>query len=124
ELTGLQTLFVREHNFWAGKIAATTPGLSDEQIYQSARAIVGAEIQAITYKEWLPAMLGPNALPAYQGYNPNVNPGIANEFSTAIFRLGHSLLGEDVEFLDNKGLPVHDEVSLSEAFFNPPLLTE
>ena len=49
-------------------------------------------------------------------------PGIANEFSTAAFRLGHSLLGDDVEFLDNNGLPVADEVPLSQAFFNPPLV--
>ena len=33
----------------------------------------------------------------------SVNPGIANEFSTGAFRFGHSLLGDDVEFLDNNG---------------------
>ena len=69
-------------------------------------------------------MLGANALPSYHGYNPNVNPGIANEFSTAIFRLGHSLLGEDVEFLDNRGFPVAEEVPLNEAFSNPPLIEQ
>src|SRR5262249_50040119 len=83
-----------------------------------------AELQIITYNEWLPALLGPGALPAYRGYKSNVNPGIANEFSTAAFRLGHSLLGDDVEFLGNNGLSVAEEVPLSEAFFNPPLLTE
>src|SRR5207249_6828506 len=44
-------------------------------------------------------------------------------FSTAAFRLGHSLLGDDVEFLDNNGRPVAEEVPLSEAFSNPPLVT-
>ncbi|HSQ56281.1 MAG TPA: peroxidase family protein, partial [Gemmata sp.] len=70
----------------------------------------------------LPAVLGTNALPSYTGYKPGVNPGIANEFSTALFRLGHSMLGDDVEFLDNRGLPVADEIPLSEAFSNPPVL--
>ena len=44
------------------------------------------------------------------GYRSGVNPGIANEFSTAGFRLGHSLLGDDVEFLDNDGGASQDEV--------------
>ncbi len=123
ELTSLQTIFVREHNRIADAITRANPRLSDEQVYQLARATVIAELQAITYNEWLPAVLGPNALRAYRGYNPSANPGIANEFSTAAFRLGHSMLGDDVEFLDNNGLPVADEVALSQAFFNPPLLT-
>ncbi len=54
ELTAMQTLFVREHNYQATKIAAANPSLTDEQIYQKARSIVIAEIQAITYNEWLP----------------------------------------------------------------------
>ena len=37
ELTSLQTLFVREHNFWTKKIAAANPKLNDEQIYQRPR---------------------------------------------------------------------------------------
>ncbi len=78
-----------------------------------------AEIQSITYNQWLPALLGPEAMKAYRGYNPTVNPGISNEFSTAAFRFGHSLLGDDIEFLDNNGRPVKDAISLSDAFFNP-----
>src|SRR5262249_40203253 len=74
ELTSLQTLFVREHNRLAGQLAASHPGWSDEQIYQQARRLVVGELQAITYNEWLPALLGPGALRPYQGYNPNVNP--------------------------------------------------
>ena len=124
ELTAIHTLFMREHNRLADKYAALNPTWTDEQIYQQARRIVIAELQAITYNEFLPALLGQGALPAYRGYNPQVNPGIANEFSTAAFRLGHSLLGEDVEFLDNLGNTVHDEVELRDTFFNPALLTE
>ena len=47
ELTSLQTLFVREHNRVADQIARANPRLSDEQIYQQARAWVIAEMQAI-----------------------------------------------------------------------------
>src|SRR5262249_23667641 len=113
ELTSLHTLFMREHNRLAGEIAAPAfPGQNpadpaiDEEIYQRARAIVGAEIQVITYNEWIPALLGPDALPAYipgdpvLGYDKTVNPGIATEFSTALFRVGHTMLGDDIEFIN------------------------
>lgn len=134
ELTAMHTLFVREHNRLAGQIAAANPGLSDEEVYQRARAMVIAEIQSITFNEWLPALLGDGALRPYRGYNPTVNPGIANEFSTAAFRL-HTQINDDVEFFDNDGRPitftyydeggqavtVEGEVSLADAFFNPTM---
>ncbi len=122
ELTGLHTLFIREHNRIANAIHQAHPTWSDEVIYQQARAWVIAELEAITYNQWLPTLLGPGGLQPYQGYKPWVNPGISNEFSTAGFRLGHSMLGDDVEFVGNTGLEVADPVALSEAFFNPPLL--
>jgi peroxidase len=123
ELTSMHALFVREHNWWATQIARQNPRLGDEAIYQQARAIVIAEIQSITYNEFLPALLGTSAVDRYRGYNANVDPSIANEFSTAAFRM-HSLINDDVEFFGNDGRAVRDEVALAEAFFNPALLRE
>lgn len=123
-LISLQTLFVREHNYWARRLAQANPSWTDEQLFQNARERVIGEIQAITYNEWLPALLGPGALPAYAGYNPNVNPGISNEFATAGFRMGHSLLGDEVQFLDNQGQPIRPGVGLRDAFFNPELVRQ
>lgn len=60
---------------------------ADEEIFQHARRQVIAEIQAITYNEYLPAILGnKHGIPKYTGYKPEVNAGITNEFSTAAFR--------------------------------------
>src|SRR5262249_56341518 len=87
-------------------------------------AIVGAEIQVITYNEWIPALLGPGALPAYIGYDDTVNPGIANEFSTALFRLGHSMLGDDIEFINNDGTTFRQGIDLNVGFFNPGQITQ
>ncbi len=123
QLTALHTLFVREHNRWANRIAATRPGWSDEQIFQEARRIVIGEIQQITYNEFLPALLG-HPLPNYQGYQPEVNPGILNEFAAAAFRFGHSMLGTDVEFLDNQGNPQREALELRDAFFNPAVVRQ
>jgi hypothetical protein len=119
ELTAVQTLFVREHNRIADIIHAQNPSFDDDTIYQYARAIVVAEEQAITVNEWLPAILGPGALDDYRGYKPWVNPGIANEFSTAAFRFGHSLLAPDVQFLNPDGTTEFPTLSLANAFFNP-----
>lgn len=123
-LTSMQTLFVREHNLQADRISAENPDLTDEQVYQQARSVVIAEIQSITYNDYLPALLGVDALADYDGYDASIDPSIANEFSTAAFRFGHSTLNEDIEFFGDDGRAVFDEVALREAFFNPDLLKE
>jgi hypothetical protein len=124
DLQSLQVLFVREHNNIATQVAKQNPNFGDEQIYQMARQRVAQEIQAITFNEFLPALLGPAAPGAYRGYNANVNPGIATEFSTAAYRIGHTLVGDDIEFLDNNGDEVHDPLSLAQAFFDTTTLPQ
>ncbi|MBM4069594.1 MAG: hypothetical protein FJ271_11685 [Planctomycetes bacterium] len=54
-LTVVHTLFVREHNRLADRIAQLYPSLNDEQIYQLARRLVGVEQQIITYEEYGPS---------------------------------------------------------------------
>ena len=54
----LQTLLVHEHNRIAQNLAELNPQWSDETIFQETRALVTAEIQHITYKEFLPILLG------------------------------------------------------------------
>jgi hypothetical protein len=123
ELTSIQTLFMREHNRLADQFAAQHPDWSDEQLFQAARRVVIAELQAITFNEFLPALLGSQAPGPYQGYNPNVNPTISTEFSTAAFRFGHSMLDEEVGRVNNDGSDyTGGELSLAQAFFNPTLL--
>lgn len=124
-LTSMHTLWVREHNRLADEIAEADPTLSDEEIYQQARALVTAQIQAITYNQWLPALLGVDAISNYSGYDPEVNAGIANVFSTAAFRFGHSMLSTDLLRLNPDGT-VADEgnLSLADAFFSPDEVLE
>ena len=119
-LIALHTLFVREHNRLAGLITRQHPGWTDEQIYQRARQLVGAEMQAITYNEFLPALLGEDALPRYRGYNPSVDARIATEFSTAAFRFGHSGLSPTLQRLDERWREIPEgHLPLRDAFFAP-----
>lgn len=127
-LTAMHTLFVREHNYWADLIGVSDDvvaggqgaGLTPELTYQWARAIVGAEMQAITYNEFLPVLLGPDALEPYDGYDPTLNAGIVNEFAAAAYRVGHTMLSPILRRVgaDGNTIPAGD-LFLADAFFNP-----
>jgi len=121
-LTALQTLFMREHNFWADFFSSGDPTLDDDGLYFRARAVVCAEIQKITYKDFLPGLIGKNTLPVYAGYNENVDPSIANVFASAAFRFGHSLLTTTVSRLDSNNQSIGD-LLLSKDFFKPTQIT-
>lgn len=123
-LTAMDTLWVREHNRVADQIAAANPSLNDEQIYQQARSWVIAEMQAVTYNEFLPALLGEGAVSPYHGYNPNVDPDISNLFATAAYRFGHSMVSPELLRLNNDGTTIAaGNISLGAASFNPQEIT-
>jgi len=122
-LTAVHTLFVREHNRLADRIHERYSDLTDEEIYQVARRLLGAEIQAITYTEYLPAVLGFDHAPdpAAAAYNPAVNASVTNSFAHAIFRFGHSEVNEASLLVDKTGKAV-GTLSIRDAFFNPSIL--
>ncbi|MEO0405851.1 MAG: peroxidase family protein [Cyanobacteria bacterium P01_A01_bin.135] len=114
-LTSLHTLFVREHNRLAGELADEHPDWTDEQIFQRARQINIAQMQNITFNEYLPTLLG-EVLPSYTGYDPTIDPSIQRVFAVAAFRLGHTQLSSVVPQLNPDGTPGGDR-RLSDIFF-------
>ena len=127
----MHTLLVREHNrlvddiatSHATELATMTASEQDEFLYQSARKIVGAQVQAITYNEYLPA-LGVS-LSSYSGYDDTIDPTINNEFSTAGFRLGHSQISGVVNRFNPDGTThAAGNLNLFQAFFNPNAFLE
>ena len=119
-LTSMHTLWVREHNRIAMELAADDDSLDDEQLYQQARKQVIAQLQHITFNEFLPALLGVDAIEQYSGYDATVDPSIANEFSTAAYRFGHTMLTAELLRLNNDGSVIDDgNLPLREAFFAP-----
>lgn len=121
-LTSLHVLFVREHNKICDRLYLE--GMrNDEEIFQTARKEVGAYIQNITYNEFLPA-LGLNPAPYFR-YNPNVLPDIANSFATAAYRLGHTMVADDILMIDNNCAEFGPgELDLLDVFWNPSLVRE
>lgn len=91
----MHTIWLREHNRVAEALRDINPHWDGHTLFYEARKVVGAEMQHITYQHWMKHVLGPkgmNMLGDYTGYNPNIEPGIANVFATAALRFGHSLI--------------------------------
>lgn len=122
-LASMHTLWMREHNRIATILQSDFPTATGEEIFQAARRLVVAKLQIITYEEYLPALMGANALSPYTGYDPSVNPGMFNEFSVAAYRYGHSLVSETLQRFDADGAEVAGgHLSLRSAFFTAPAI--
>ncbi len=132
-LTAVHTLFLREHNRLAEALGqradlnqlVTDAGYDanvasdvDEYVYQMSRKAVGAQIQAITYNEFLPILVGNDAVPTYVGYDATVDATLSNEFANAAYRVGHTLLSPKLQLVDPDGNS-QGSVALRDAFFDP-----
>uniref|UniRef100_A0A8D0L207 Lactoperoxidase n=1 Tax=Sphenodon punctatus TaxID=8508 RepID=A0A8D0L207_SPHPU len=103
QLTAFHTLFVREHNRLATELRRLNPQWDGETLYQEARKILGAVMQIITYRDYLPLLLGDETkkhMPYYRGYDESVDPTVANVFSLA-FRFGHAQIPPMVSRLND-----------------------
>ena len=122
-LTVMHTLWLREHNRIARDLAAINPCWDDEWLYQEARKIVAAQMQKISYDEFLPTIFGDymdTYVSKYSGYNPFVDASIPNSFAAAAYRFGHSLIRNQLLRLDeNFTATAIGHLPLARAFFNP-----
>ena len=100
-LTAMHVVLMREHNRVADKLRQHLPSYlqTDETLYQESRRIVAAEVQNVVYGEYLPTILGAKYMDKYgllvtetSKYDPDVDPTIYNEFASAAFRFGHSMI--------------------------------
>ena len=122
-LTVMHTLWLREHNRIVRDLAAINPCWDDERLYQEARKIVAAQMQKISYDEFLPTIFGDymdTYVSKYSGYNPFVDASIPNSFAAAAYRFGHSLIRNQLLRLDeNFTATAIGHLPLARAFFNP-----
>lgn len=125
----IHTLFMREHNRIADELHHLNPQWNDEHIFLETRRILAAILQVITYNEFLPALLGIlseltidfSAKRFFQGeeameefdlsleigdtysydYDQRIDPSIFNEFASAAFRFGHSMVDGMLKYVYN-----------------------
>lgn len=117
-LLAMHHTWVLEHNHIASELSEMNLHWSDEKIYQETRRIVGAMIQHITYREFLPLVLGREVCKLFNleleptgyftKYDVRANPTVSNAFAAAAFRFGHSLIQNSYlrstrnhQFIDN-----------------------
>ena len=101
-LASMHSLFLNEHNRLARLLKKKAQHLTDEELYQIVRKVIGAELQNIVYSEFLPVVLGRDAVEKYNltlpdpakdtVYDPTIDPTVLNSFATVAFRFGHSLI--------------------------------
>ncbi|KAM7334047.1 hypothetical protein ACRRTK_007367 [Alexandromys fortis] len=121
-LAASHTLLLREHNRLARELSRLNPEWDGEKLYQEARKIMGAFIQIITFRDYLPILLGDEMqkwVPPYQGYSETVDPRISNVFTFAL-RFGHLEVPSAIYRLDENYQPwgSEPELPLHNLFFN------
>jgi Ca2+-binding RTX toxin-like protein len=113
-----QTIWMRNHNEWADRLSAEHPDWTSDQLFNAARALNEAEYQKAVFNEYLPPLIGQIGMAMigdYKGYDPDVNPGIINEWTTVAFRFGHDQSSNFVASLREDG-EIAERVLLIESF--------
>lgn len=107
-LTVLHTIYVREHNRLAARLAELNIEWDDERVYQETRAIVIAGVQHCLMAEYLPALLGEQLVGAYKlnapsSHDASVTTATGTGFAAAAFRFGHSAVDGSISLHEPSG---------------------
>uniref|UniRef100_Q07SX1 Heme peroxidase n=1 Tax=Rhodopseudomonas palustris (strain BisA53) TaxID=316055 RepID=Q07SX1_RHOP5 len=119
-LTSIHTIWARNHNHHVEGLEAAGFQGTAEELFQAAKMINEAEYQRVVFDEYLETLLGglrSQGTHGFEEYDPGADAGISHEFAAAVFRFGHSLIGQTMTVLDADGNPT--QVNLFDAFLNP-----
>ncbi|KAK4872137.1 hypothetical protein RN001_016261 [Aquatica leii] len=127
-LTSMHLIWVRQHNYLASELKNINPNWNDDKIFEEVRKIIIAQMQHITYNEFIRVIVGPslrkklNLNPKkrgyFTGYDKNIDASIANNFAAASFRFGHTLIPAMFKLLDNNSIN-EEYIQMHKMLFNP-----
>lgn len=126
QLTAMHTLWLREHNRIARELAKINQQWDDEMLFQEARRIVIAEMQHITYSQWLESVLGKTRTKMINDnnhYSIRESPAISNSFATAGLRALKSLASPYIKMYNASRSNIRT-LDLHDYFQKPKVITE
>ncbi|XP_050540462.1 peroxidase-like [Daktulosphaira vitifoliae] len=108
-IASYHVIFLRLHNILASYFQKLNSHWSDEIVYQEARKVIGAIIQIITYKDFIPSILGKQfseqmGLSIYKNktvYNEKLMSSTGLEFGVGAFRSLHAIIPTEFKFANN-----------------------
>ncbi|KQP33801.1 hypothetical protein ASF49_08010 [Methylobacterium sp. Leaf104] len=119
-LTAIHTIWARNHNFHVDNLMEAGFQGSPEEVFQAAKMINEAEYQRVVFTEFADHLIGGmkgSGSHGHSDYNPGVDARISEEFASAVYRVGHSLIGQTLTVMGADGQP--HQVQLVDAFLNP-----
>ncbi|KAK0090813.1 hypothetical protein PV325_003833 [Microctonus aethiopoides] len=129
----MHTLFIREHNRVADQLRKLNPHWNDEKLYQESRRIVIAEMQHITYSEFLPIVFGERNLDRFDlrlvgsgyftGYDSRMDATLSNVAASVGLFFFAALTPKTFDFVNSRATIKSDVKSLSD-FYAPQELYE
>lgn len=127
----LYVLFVREHNYWAETLAADEPHLNEHELFNLARHITIAEVQSITYNDFMQMMIG-GSNDLFSGTcftDPSFRTDddiaevideylhrttVYNEWSMSVLPVYQTLMPDSLEVRDDSNTSIVDMLSLAD----------
>ena len=127
-LTSIHTVWARNHNWWVDELKERTDDTwSEEQYFEGARTMNIMEYQRVVFAEFAEAMSGGDdgvvdgeldLEHGFNGYDDTIDAAISAEFAHVAYRFGHSMLNEEVTFIDQE-TGQQKQISLVDAFLKP-----